>query len=162
MSKKTVRMLRRLDSNGDTVLAEYDVEAKKSTIGGQEGGLGKNEIAQLEALFKLEVGRGHVAFDVTDQKNEQIRKFDPEADILLVPMLQGGALRTFSIMNHEGDGKLYEFDDADDGKVADASKKFDETRRKGYAPFDSNNEQMLGFRKDTDVLFVPQIQGGAR
>lgn len=162
MNKKTARTLRRLDSNGDTVLAEYDVETKKSKINGRDGGLGKNEIAELEALFKKELQSGHTAFDVTDQKNEQIRAFDPESDILLVPMLQGGALRTFSIMNHEGDGKLYEYDDADDGKVNEANNVFDATKRKGYAPFDAQNEQMLGFRKDTDVLFVPQIQGGSR
>lgn len=85
------RTLSMLSSKGDTLLAEVDTETKEATILRDEvSGMTKAEIAEVEALFQQKISQGYSAFVTTDQKNEQIRQYDPNEDILLVPAMQGG------------------------------------------------------------------------
>lgn len=158
------RCLRVMSSQGDTVLAEMDTEKKEFKIRDeQQNALRNAEIAELEALFNQKVGAGYAAFDITTpEKHSQIRKLDPNAEILLVPRMQGGMRRAYSRMNQDGDKEVFSFDDSVSAEVDSAKKVFDEHKSRGYAPFDAENTLMTSFRPDTDVLFVPKLQGGSR
>jgi hypothetical protein len=65
--------------NGDDKVAEYEV-----------GVTTPERLAEIEAEFKKFQKEGWLAADVTDKKDELIQKFDPKADILLIPRMRGG------------------------------------------------------------------------
>lgn len=51
----------------------------------------KAEVARVEEEFDRLVREGHLAYTVTPEKNEQIRKFDATAEkIVVTPQLVGG------------------------------------------------------------------------
>lgn len=79
MAKRTMRVM---SHNGDDVLAEYEV-----------GVTSPEKLLEIEKEFDKRVKDGYFAADITDKKDEQIKKFDPNADILFIPRMQGGSHR---------------------------------------------------------------------
>ena len=47
-------------------------------------------LAEIETEFNEMIKKGYFAADITDKKNEFIKNFDPNADILMIPKIQGG------------------------------------------------------------------------
>lgn len=76
MAKRTMR---KMSPMGDEPVAEYEV-----------GVTSEAEMKKFESEFKAWVKNGGVAADITDQRDVLIDKFDPKADILLIPRVQGG------------------------------------------------------------------------
>jgi hypothetical protein len=74
-----LRKIRMLCAGGDQTLAEWDSET-----------LSPERLDQLEAEFNQKMRQGFFAADVTDGRNILIQRFDPEADTLLIPRVQGG------------------------------------------------------------------------
>lgn len=74
-----LRTMVKMSGKGDEVVAEYDTET-----------ITPERLAEIEAEFDAMTAKGFFAADVTDKKNEFIKKFDPEADILMIPQVQGG------------------------------------------------------------------------
>lgn len=78
-----VRSLRMLSPGGDTTLAEWDTET-----------VTKEKLDEIEQEYnKLVHERGYTPADITDKKDE-LRPggaFDPKADTLLIPRIQGGS-----------------------------------------------------------------------
>ncbi len=73
------RTMRMLCNEGDKLMAEWDAE----TISAQR-------LAEIETEFKKKMAEGWFAVDIHDKQNRLIRDFDPNADILLIPRVQGG------------------------------------------------------------------------
>ena len=79
------RKLRMICAGGDKTLAEWDTET-----------VSQQRLAQIEKEFNEKVANGWFAADITvgDPKEgtdgKLIRQFDPNAEILLIPRVQGG------------------------------------------------------------------------
>ncbi len=74
------RSIRKCSSGGDTLLAEYDTDT-----------VTPERLQEIEKEFNELMSKGGmVAFDVTDHKDEQIRGFKPDADIMFGPQIVGG------------------------------------------------------------------------
>lgn len=73
------RQMTRMSGKGDEMLKEWDTETVSAS-----------ELKEIEAEFNKRMKEGYFAADITDGKNEIIQKFDPAADILLMPRMQGG------------------------------------------------------------------------
>jgi len=74
-----LRKMRVLCAGGDKTLAEWDaatVDAK--------------QLNEIEAEFNARMRQGFFAADITDGRNVLVTKFDPNADTLLIPRVQGG------------------------------------------------------------------------
>jgi hypothetical protein len=74
-----LRKMRMLCVGGDKTLAEWDTET-----------ISPEKLKELEAEFKIRMKQGFFAADVTDGRNVLIRQFDPNAETLLIPRVQGG------------------------------------------------------------------------
>lgn len=72
--------IRRLSGLGDQEVAEWDTET-----------ITPEKLLEIEQEFNQMIGAGFAAFDITESKDEQISKFDPNAEILMVPRMMGGA-----------------------------------------------------------------------
>jgi hypothetical protein len=68
-----------MSHHGDDVLAEYDVDVTSP-----------ERLKAIENEFNGLMQNGYTAADITDKKDEIIHQFDPTADILLIPRMQGG------------------------------------------------------------------------
>jgi hypothetical protein len=66
-------------AGGDKTLAEWDTEA-----------VSEQRLAEIEKEFKDKVAQGWFAADISDKKDVLIEDFDPKAEILLIPRVQGG------------------------------------------------------------------------
>lgn len=77
------RQLRRMGVHGDQVLAEWDTQT-----------VDPKRLTEIETEFNDLTKKGYFAADITDGKNELIRKFDPQADIVMIPRMQGGCVST--------------------------------------------------------------------
>jgi hypothetical protein len=66
-------------SEGDKILAEWDME----TVSPQR-------LTEIETEFKEKMDAGWFAVDINEKRNQLIRKFDRQAEILLIPRVQGG------------------------------------------------------------------------
>ncbi len=75
MTKK----MRMICAGGDKTLAEWDTE----TVSPQR-------LSEIEKEFNERVAQGWLAADITNKKDEIIRSFDPNAEILLIPRVRGG------------------------------------------------------------------------
>jgi hypothetical protein len=73
-----MRTMRKMSHKGDEKVADY---CETTT---------PERLAELEAEFNKYMEAGWFAADVTDGKSVLIKKFDPAADILLIPRVQGG------------------------------------------------------------------------
>lgn len=69
-------LLRKMSGAGDEMVAEWTETASAE------------ELAKIEAEFKELTGKGYFAANL-DTK-ELVKEFDPNADILLIPHMQGG------------------------------------------------------------------------
>lgn len=74
-----LRKLRVLCAEGDKTLAEWDNQT-----------ITPEQLDQIEAEFNVKMRQGFFAADLTEGKNLLIKRFDPNADILLIPRVQGG------------------------------------------------------------------------
>ena len=69
--------LRKMSGRGDETVAEWDTETVTEA-----------KLAEIEKEFNARIKEGYFAADIN--KNELIKSFDPNADILLIPKMQGG------------------------------------------------------------------------
>ena len=74
-----IRTMRMLCNQGDKVVAEWDTE----TVSPQR-------LAEIDTEFKEKMDSGWFAVDINDKRNQLIREFDPNAEIMLIPRVQGG------------------------------------------------------------------------
>ena len=74
-----LKKLRMICASGDRTLAEWDTE----TVTPQR-------LAEIEKEFKEKTAQGWFAADISDKRDVLIQDFDPEAEILLIPRVQGG------------------------------------------------------------------------
>ena len=70
--------MRRMSSCGDSKIADYDPTTSPERL------------KEIEEEFNRFRENGWFAADITDGRNEFIDKFDPNADILMIPRMQGG------------------------------------------------------------------------
>lgn len=73
------RSMVKMSGKGDEVVAEYT-----------PGVTSPERLEQIEKEFNEMIKKGYFAADITDKKNEFIKDFDPNADILMIPKIQGG------------------------------------------------------------------------
>jgi hypothetical protein len=66
-------------AGGDKTLAEWETES-----------VSEQRLAEIEKEFKDKVAQGWFAADISDKKDVLIKEFDPKAEILLIPRVQGG------------------------------------------------------------------------
>jgi hypothetical protein len=71
--------IRKLSPQGDETVAEWDTE----TVTPQR-------LKAIEKEFRALTAQGYFAADITDNRNVLVKDFDPEADLLLIPKVQGG------------------------------------------------------------------------
>ena len=71
--------LRMICAGGDKILAEWDTET-----------VSEARLTEIETEFKEKTVQGWFAADISDKRDVLIRKFDPNAEILLIPRVQGG------------------------------------------------------------------------
>jgi len=74
-----LRTLRMLSAAGDETLAEWNTET-----------LSPERLQEIEAEFDAKMRQGFFGVDITNGRNKFIKKFDPNADILLIPAVRGG------------------------------------------------------------------------
>lgn len=74
-----LRKMRKINHEGDRTLAEYDTETTSP-----------ERLAEIEKEFNEYLAHGWFAADITDKRDVIIKRFDPNADILLIPRIQGG------------------------------------------------------------------------
>ena len=74
-----ITTMRMLCNEGDKVIAEWDTE----TVSPQR-------LAEIQTEFEQKTAEGWFAVDIHDKRNRLIREFDRNAEILLIPRVQGG------------------------------------------------------------------------
>lgn len=73
------RKMRMICGGGDKTLAEWDTKT-----------VSQARIAEIEKEFNERLAQGYFAADIGDKRDVLIQKFDPNAEILLVPRVMGG------------------------------------------------------------------------
>lgn len=76
MAQKTLRLM---CAGGDKTLAEWDTEKVTPEC-----------LTEIEKEFKEKIAQGWFAADISEKRNILIDEFDRNADILLIPRVQGG------------------------------------------------------------------------
>ncbi len=74
-----IHTLKRLSNNGDSSIAEWDTES-----------LTPKRLHEIEQEFNLYREKGWFAADLTNGRNTLVENFDKDADLLLIPRVQGG------------------------------------------------------------------------
>ena len=74
-----LRRLRMICAGGDKTLAEWESET-----------VTQQRLADIEKEFNEKVAQGWFAADSSEKRDVLIREFDPNAEILLIPRVQGG------------------------------------------------------------------------
>lgn len=74
--------LRKLSPRGDDLIAEWEPDT-----------VTPERLQEIQREFDQLMQRGYLAADVTDQRNVLVNEFDPNADLLLIPRMAGGAGR---------------------------------------------------------------------
>ena len=74
-----LRKLRMICAGGDKTIAEWDTE-----------NLSPQRLIEIETEFKEKMAEGWFAADISEKRDVLIREFDPNAEILLIPRVQGG------------------------------------------------------------------------
>lgn len=64
---------------GDRVIAEWDTDT-----------INPDRLTEIETEFKERMAAGFFAIDIHEKRNQLIREFDSNAEILLIPRVQGG------------------------------------------------------------------------
>jgi hypothetical protein len=49
-----------------------------------------DRLTEIETEFREKMAAGFFAVDIREKRNQLIREFDPNAEILLIPRVQGG------------------------------------------------------------------------
>ena len=75
------RSLRMICANSDKTLAEWDTLTCTP-----------ERLAEIEKEFNQRIAEGWFAADISEKRDTLIRHFDPNAEILLIPRLQGRLL----------------------------------------------------------------------
>ncbi len=76
MAQKTLRMM---CAGGDRILAEWNTET-----------VTPESLKEIEKEFDEKIAVGWFAADISEKRNTLIDHFDPDAEILLIPRVQGG------------------------------------------------------------------------
>lgn len=71
--------MRMICAGGDKTLAEWNTETTSP-----------ERLAEIEKEFNQKMAQGYFAADISDKKDVLIHKFDQNAEILLIPRVQGG------------------------------------------------------------------------
>ena len=79
------RKLRMVCAGGDQVIAEWDTEASTP-----------DRLAEIEKEFNDKIANGWFAADISGKRDVLITQFDPNAEILLIPRVQGGRSEVIS------------------------------------------------------------------
>jgi hypothetical protein len=74
-----LRKLRMICAGGDKTLAEWDTDS-----------ITPQRIAEIEKEFNDKMAQGWFAADISEKRDVLIKEFDPKAEILLIPRVQGG------------------------------------------------------------------------
>ena len=74
-----LKKLRMICAAGDKTLAEWDT----ATVSPQR-------LEEIEKEFNEKMAQGWFAADISEKRDVLIRQFDPNAEILLIPRVQGG------------------------------------------------------------------------
>ena len=74
-----LRKLRIMGAYGDKTLAEWDTDS-----------VTPERLAEIEKEYREKVAQGWLAADITNKRDVLIQDFDPNAEILLIPRVQGG------------------------------------------------------------------------
>ena len=74
-----LRSLCMMCAGGDKTLAEWDTETTSP-----------ERLAEIEAEFNEMIAMGWFAADISEHNGTFIHKFNPGAEILLIPKVQGG------------------------------------------------------------------------
>lgn len=74
-----LRRMRMICSGGDRTLAEWDTET-----------VSQKQLTEIETEFNEKLAQGWFAADIAEKKDVLIREFDKNAEILLIPKVQGG------------------------------------------------------------------------
>lgn len=75
-----LKKLRMICASGDKTLAEWDTDT-----------VSDERLAEIEKEFKQKLAQGWFAADITEKRDVLIQEFNPAAEILLIPRVQGGA-----------------------------------------------------------------------
>ena len=76
-----LKKLRMICAGGDKTLAEWDTET-----------ITPEQLAEIEKEFNEKMAQGWFAADISEKQDVLIREFNPSAEILLIPRVQGGGL----------------------------------------------------------------------
>ncbi len=74
-----LRNVRMIGPDGDKTLAEWDTDTVSA-----------EQLEEIQEQFNQKMRQGFFAADITDGRNILIQKFDPKANILLIPRVRGG------------------------------------------------------------------------
>ena len=74
-----IRTMRMLCAAGDKVIADWDTDE-----------ISPDRLTEIETEFKEKMAAGWFAVDIHDKRNKLIHEFDRDAEILLIPRVQGG------------------------------------------------------------------------
>lgn len=74
-----LKKLRMICAGGYKTLAEWDTD----TVSAQR-------LVEIEKEFNEKMAQGWSAVDISEKRDVVIREFDPNAEILLIPRVQGG------------------------------------------------------------------------
>jgi hypothetical protein len=74
-----LRKLRMVCAGGDETLAEWDTET-----------VTPERLAEIEKEFTDKIAQGWFAADISEKRDRLIQEFDPNAEIFLIPRVQGG------------------------------------------------------------------------
>ena len=74
-----IRTMRMLCSEGDKIVRKWNTKTVSAA-----------RLAEIEREFNEKMAEGWFAVDINEKRNQLIREFDPDADILLIPRVQGG------------------------------------------------------------------------
>jgi hypothetical protein len=74
-----MRTLRKLSSGGDTEVARWDPKTVTPA-----------RLAEIEAEFEALQKKGYFAVNITGGNDTMVHEFDANADLLMIPRVQGG------------------------------------------------------------------------
>ena len=74
-----LRKLRMICAGGDKTLAEWETDSVTA-----------QRLSEIEKEFNEKMAQGWFAADISEKRDVLIRQFDPNAEILLIPRVQGG------------------------------------------------------------------------
>jgi hypothetical protein len=73
------RKMRMMCAGRDKTIAEWDTETTTP-----------QRLAEIEKEFSGRLSQGWFAADISENRNVSIQKFDQNAEVLLIPRVQGG------------------------------------------------------------------------